>query len=202
MSFSWLEFALFLNLREALKMPAAKSAWPRIVWSISTRVALVSLAACVVLAAINSTGLSAVRVTALEDTVEPKDHNLPLVKQKEALPDYELIVVLRSGGTVKLGAKPDTSADEGLTWTLTEPVAVSDIASIRLEEQDKLVSDAIAEVQFSTEPVTDKGYEFSFTTTRSLGVGVQAFFRTPVGLAIVGALFVAIVLVLVSAFAV
>jgi hypothetical protein len=200
-SFSWLEFALFLNLREALKMPAAKSAWPRIVWSISTRVALVSLAACVVLAAINSTGLSAVRVTALEDTVEPKDHNLPLVKQKEALPDYELIVVLRSGGTVKLGAKPDTSADEGLTWTLTEPVAISDIASIRLEEQDKLLSDAIAEVQFATEPVTDKGYEFSFTTERSFGMGVQAFFRTPMGLAIVGALFVAIVLVLISAFA-
>lgn len=182
-------------------MSAAKSAWPRTVWSISTRVALASLAACVVLAALNSVGLSAVRVMALEDTVEPKDHNLPLVKQKEALPDYELIVVLRSGGQVKLGAKPDTSAADGLAWTLTEPVAIGDIASIRLEEQDTLVSDAIAEVQFSTEPVTDKGYEFSFTTTRSFGVGVQAFFRTPVGLAIVGALFVAIVLVLVSAFA-
>lgn len=183
-------------------MPAAKPAWSRTVWSISTRVALVSLAACIVLAVLNSVGLWAVRVTALEGTVEPKDHNLPLVKQTEALPDYELIVVLRSGGTVKLGAKPDTSAADGLTWTLTEPVAVSDIASIRLEEQDKLVSDAVAEVPFSAGPVTEKGYEFHFTTTRSFGVGVQAFFRTPVGVAITGAFFLAIVLVLVSALAV
>lgn len=182
-------------------MPAAKPAWSRTVFSIASRVAVVSLAACILLAALNSVGLSAVRVTALEDTVEPRDHNLPVVKQQEALPDFELIVVLRSGGQVKLGAKPDTSAADGLVWTLTEPVAVSDIASIRLEEQDKLVSDAVAEVQFAAGPVTGKGYVFSFTTTRSLGVGVQAFFRTPVGLAIVGAFFVAIVLVLVSALA-
>lgn len=136
-------------------MPAAKPAWSRTVFSMATRVALVSLAACVVLAAHNSVGLSAVRVTALEETVEPKDHNLPLVKQKEALPDYEVVVVLRSGKSVKLGAKPDTSAADGLVWTLTEPIAVSDIISIRLEEQDTLVSDAVAEVQFSAEPVTD-----------------------------------------------
>ena len=158
-----------------------------------------SVISCIALAAVRSTGLSSVTVTALPGTKEPRDHGLPFVKQKEALPDYELTLVLSSGEKINLGAKPDTSAADGLTWDVERAVSTHDVASIRLEEQDKLVSDAVTEAPFDGESVTQGGYRFDFTTERSISVGVQSFFGTPIGKAIAAAFFIAILLIILSA---
>ena len=93
------------------------SPWRLTGW-ICVGVIVVSVAACILLAALRSRGLTAVKVTALDGFPEPRDHHLPLVKQKEALPDYELSLILHSGSRVCLGAKPDTSAARGLVWLL------------------------------------------------------------------------------------
>ena len=172
-----------------------KSAW-HVTKLICIGVVVVSLLLCVVIAILRSEGLSQVTVTALEADAEPRDHGIPLIKQKDALPDYELRINLSSGESVKLGARPNTSAVKGLTWTLNEPVSVSDIVSVRLQEQDKLVSDVVAEVELTRDSVSVDNYRFDFTTAHSLSVGVQSFFRTPIGLAIAGAFFVAILITL------
>lgn len=70
---------------------------------------------------------------------------MPFVKQKEALPDHEIILLLADGERINLGAKPDTSAADGLTWEVERAVSTHDIASVRLDEQDKLISDAVSE---------------------------------------------------------
>jgi hypothetical protein len=159
-------------------------------------VIVLSILLCVVIAAIRSNGLNQIKVTALKEDAEPRDHGLPFVKQKDALPDYEIKVNLRSGQSIALGAKPNTSAINGLTWTLNEPVSVSEVVSIRLQEQDKMVSDAIVEVQVVGDTVSIDNYKFEFSISRSLSVGVQSFFRTPIGMAIVGAFFVAMLLII------
>lgn len=159
-----------------------------------------SILACLWLSIAASTGLVSVTVTALNPAQEPADHMLSLIKQREALPDYEICVLTNQGGEYYLGVKPDESAAKGLTWTLADPISTAQIATVRLREKDKLISDALAEVNVSATPVTSKGYRFTFTTERSLGVGLKAFFTTPLGAAISVGFCIAVILILLAYF--
>jgi len=174
------------------------SVWGLVGWFCGV-VVLASVIACVVMAAVRSVGLSVIEVTSLPGTVEPRDHGLPFVKQKEALPDYEIVLTRKDGDKVLLGCKPDHSAADGLKWQLPELESVADIAAVRLNEQDKLVSDAVAEVHIVADTVEDDGYRFRFTTERSIKIGIASFFGTPIGKAITGALTLAILLLVLRA---
>jgi len=158
----------------------------------------ISVSTCVIIAMMRSTGLSQITVTALDESAEPRDHQLPLIKQKEALPDYELTVILTSGRMIHLGAKPNQSAAKGLTWRLSNPPSIKDVASIRLDEQDKVISDALAEVQYAKGAATANGYRFDFMTQRSTSVGMTSFFATPIGKAIVLGFILAVVVAILS----
>lgn len=173
------------------------SPWRAVSW-ICTAVLVTSIVLSVVIAGANSVGLTDVTVTALEPAKEPVDHNVPLINRREALPDYELTIRLTKGQPIHLGAKPDNSAANGLTWHLDEPVCVSEIASIRLDEQDKFLSDAVAEVQVTDVSTTENGFRFEFRRERSVAVGLRSFFATPIGKAISGAVFLAVALMITS----
>ncbi len=187
-----------LDNTETIETPPSTSTW-RIAGWICCGVIACSVFACIVMAAIRSNGLATVTVTALDQANEPRDPVVPLVnKETDALPDYEVIVNLSDGQRVKLGAKPNNSAVEGLTWELSNPVSVAEIASVRLQEQDVVVADAITEVHIAGNSLIDAGYRFDFSFERSLSVGIQSFFHTPIGKAIVGGFFVAIILMVLS----
>ena len=175
------------------------SAWRITAW-LCAGVIFASVVACVGMAAIRSKGLAQITVTALDADSEPRDHHLPLVKRKEALPDYELVLILSDGRRIRLGAKPDTSAADSLTWHVSDPVSVADVASVRLDEQDKLISDAVAEVQIVDDSTTSGGYQFQFASQRSFSVGVRSFFGTPIGAAIAAGFCIAVLLMVLSAF--
>lgn len=179
--------------------PTRTSPWRLTGWLCFSVIAT-SVILTVALSAYRSTGLARIKVTALSVEAEPRDHRLPLFKQKEALPDYQVLVILREGGRLNLGTKPDRSAVKGLDWNLGSPVSLTDIASIRLQDDDKLVSDVIAEVQVEGEEVVDGNYRFEFHTQRSIAVGIQSFFRTAIGQAIAAAFFVAVLLILFDIF--
>ncbi len=174
------------------------SPW-RVVGWISVTVVVTSVLACVIIAAIRSSGLTQVTVTALNQADEPRDPILPFVKKEEALPDYEVSIQTTYDNTIRLGTKPDTSAVDGLTWHLSEPVSVSDVASISLQEKDKIISDSVAEVQILGDSVTERGYRFDFITQRSIIVGVTSFFGTPIGMAICAGFLIAVVLLFANA---
>ena len=163
---------------------------------VCSAVICIAVLSCVAIAAMRSKGLVAVRVTALAD--ELSDHDVPFLKRNEALPDYELSILSDDGSSCYLGTKPNTSASGGLTWTLDTTVPVSLIASVRLVEKDKLVSDTIAEVHVVADSVTSNDYRFDFDCQHSFAAGLAAFFRTPVGIAICIALVIAILYVLLS----
>lgn len=162
---------------------------------------VLSVLSCVGIAVSRSVGLTHVTVTALDAAAEPRDHNIPLLKQHDALPDYRLTVNTTSRSIIDLGAKPNESATDGLTWELPEPISTSDVGSIRLDDQDKVLSDAIAEVQLSSSPVTSGNYRFDFSTERSFSVGIQSFFKTPIGIAIITAFTIALLVIFLSIFA-
>ncbi len=174
------------------------SSW-RIAGWICGGVIACSVVACLVMAAMRSNGLVTVTVTALDQAAEPRDRVIPLVNKKhEALPDYEVVVNLNDGQTIRLGAKPNSSAVDGLTWQLSNPVSVAEVASLRLQDQDALVSDTLAEVQITGDWAVQENYRFDFTLQRSLSVGIQSFFHTLIGKAIVAGFFVAILLMVLS----
>ena len=164
-------------------------------------VILASILACVALAISHSNGLVSVTVTALDTESEPADPNVPILKRKDALPDYELTVIEAGGRKHYLGVKPNESAVSGLTWELADPVSVKRIATVRLREHDTLVSDAIAEVHVTGPVVESAGYRFEFESARSMGLGVKEFFATPIGIAIAAAFGLAVLIPLLAGFA-
>lgn len=158
-----------------------------------------SVLACIALAASRSSGLTAVAVSAIDSESEPRDHNIPFVKQHDALPDYKIIVLLESGRSINLGTRPNTSAVNGLTWRPAKPIAVSIISGVRLLDDDKLVSDVIAEVPLKTDKATSGNYRFKFTTAYSFSAGIDAFFQTGIGKAIATAFTIAILVLILIA---
>jgi hypothetical protein len=174
-------------------------AWRLATW-FCVAVIVGSVLACIGLAISKSNGLVEVTVTAIDPANEPKDVKVPLANASDALPDYELTLIDDLGSAWHLGVKPNESAADGLTWRLAAPVSVSQIASIRLREKDLIVSENLAEVHVQGAAVESKGYRFEFETERSFGVGVQAFFRTPVGIAIVVGFLLAVLFLMLAIF--
>ncbi|MBD3673066.1 MAG: hypothetical protein HUJ26_06025 [Planctomycetaceae bacterium] len=163
-------------------------------------VILGSVLACVTMAGLRSEGLTHVTVTALPQTEEPRDHKLPFIKKKEALPDYELVVNLVDGSRRSLGMKPDQSAKAGLNWGLNEPISLKEIVSLRLMDQDQYVSDTVAEIQFQDQDQIESGYRFEYETRRSMGVGLKSFFQTPIGMAISAGFTLSIIILILAIF--
>lgn len=125
-----------------------------------------------------------ITITALDKDTEPRDHDIPFLKQKEALPDYRISLLTTDEGQLDLGVKPNESASGGLSWQLPDPISTAEIISVRLTEQDKMIPDSVAEVQLTGNTITNGNYKFTFKTKRSFAVGVRSFFKTPIGIAI------------------
>lgn len=174
----------------------------RMTRTLCTSVILLSVLGTVWTAWQQSIGLTAVTVTAVDPDAEPRDPGLPMLKQTHTLPDYQLTINLSNGAKIDAGAKLDASAVNGITWTLSEPVATAQIASVTLSEQDTLISDKLAEVQLGDGVADTDLYHFQFSTQRSFAVGIQSFFRTTLGLAVCAAFFCAVFLILFLNFAV
>ncbi|MEM7813208.1 MAG: hypothetical protein AAF532_17165 [Planctomycetota bacterium] len=181
--------------------PSAAAAAVKLVAYLSAGVIGVSVAACVFIAANRSLGLTEITVTALDSDEEPRDHRIPFFKQNDALPDYELRCLMKRGLDLDLGVRPDTSAADGLTWRLNEPVSILDVELVRLRDKGRLKSNVVAEVIPGTDSVTRENYRFDFVTARAFSVGVKSFFATPVGVAITWGFGTAVLLLILAPFA-
>ena len=175
------------------KSAAVASPWRIIGWACLGVIAA-SVLACLGIAATRSSALASVTDN------EPQDIKVPLADPKSVLPDYQLIVALIDGGQISLGQKPNTSAVGGLTWQVANSLSVADVSRIRLEDVDVAVSDTIAEVQIRDGVVTENGYQFEFGVERSMLVGIQSFFKTPIGAAIAAGFGIAIVIMVLVVF--
>ena len=116
---------------------AAKLSTWQIIGRIAATVVVASVLLCVFLAWLRSTALTQITVTAIDPKAEPSDHQLPFVKQKEALPDYELFVIRQTDVRIDLGVRPDRSAAGGLEWNVPEPVSVRAVLPLSFFQQHK-----------------------------------------------------------------
>ncbi|MAT15150.1 MAG: hypothetical protein CMJ46_07750 [Planctomyces sp.] len=145
---------------------------------------IAAVASSLYMAKLRSTTLKSVKVTFVGEE-ELRDHDLPLIKQREALPDYGLYLNHRRHGRILLNTHLDQSAKEGLAWDDFEEYSVEDISAVRLFDEDKIISEDLAEVRISAEPVTLNEYQFEFTVEESFDVGLKSFWDTPVGTAVI-----------------
>ena len=171
------------ELPEQLEKSISKTVW-QLTKLVCRVVFMTSIIYCVWIAAVRTKGLVSVKVTALSASAEPHDYDIPILKQNNALPDYEIIVTLVSGLTINLGAKSNESAINGLTWTLNDPVSTPEIVSVKLQEQGLFDSETLTEVQITNKVTKSGNYRFEFTTERSASLGVEAFLMPPIGPAI------------------
>jgi hypothetical protein len=78
-----------------------------------------------------------IKITALSAEAEPQNYYFSLLK-KLTFPDYQVFVALQKSRHLSPWTNPDQSAGNGIDWKLTSPVSLQDIASVRLQDTDKL----------------------------------------------------------------
>lgn len=175
--------------------------------------AALAVAAILTLVARRSVVLTAVRVVAVEDDTRrfsfEELYDKVRAGTKDRLtewerPDYELKVTHRKGGRVfattdSLGVKPNESANEGLSWTLSDPISLPDVSVIELIDRDVVLSDTLVTVSGPFDQQADAGnYRFEFDTATDPAIGFASFATTSLGerllFAIVLALVMAIIL--------
>ena len=108
------------------------------------------------------------------------DPQLPLANLADSLPDFEVVLEL-NGDEWYLGAHYNQSAINGLVWTPSEPVLLSDVDWIRLQERDPVVSDVVAEYQPRKRFTEANGFEFDISLESDWVVGVSEFTPTKSG---------------------
>lgn len=161
---------------------------------------VLAVASSMYIASTRSTGIKSITVTFVGKE-EIRDHKIPLFKKKESLPDYTLSVKHAKRGRILLGTKVDQSAREGLSWELPKTYSTEDITLISLTDKDELLSDSVAEVSFTGKQVVENEYQFEYELETSFKIGLESFWETAVGKAIMWAVSVTALIILLCIFA-
>ncbi len=152
----------------------------------------------VVLSAVHGVAITAVTVQIKPGVEEPDDKKLPGGDDADRLPDYKLLIEKADGALIRLGTKLNTSAREPLTWTVSDPISLRYCQTIVLIEEDKLLDDQLAKTNVpGTTFETDK-YTFRLETTRTFKAAQEYLADTPVGIAILVGIGLAIFLYVLS----
>jgi hypothetical protein len=159
---------------------------------------IAALAVCFLIgAALNRTGLTAVRVQLKPGVDEPGDHHLLGVGGKDKLPDYELEV--RGGDRwVSLGGRRNTSAKDGLEFSVKEPLPLRKVEELRLVEQDHMENDVLDRLPVNGEKLAGKAFDFEIKSAESWSVGAQWFWDSAIGKAILAGITIAVVITILA----
>jgi hypothetical protein len=155
-------------------------------------------ASFLIAAFLNSAVVKDVTVT-FDGEAEPRDVTLKLGSD-EARPDYRVDLIARDN-RYKLGVQLNVSAREGVTFAVADQIPRRALQEIILLDEDPVRSNVIARVQGQGEILAANGYHFDLTVERSFDGGMIWFFETPIGLAILWGIGVAILLIVLSLFA-
>ena len=168
-------------------------------WAMLVSLTVLALLAVtiVVMSAVNGREVTALRVRLVGSAAVPDE---PWDKELGAagrLPDYALRVA-RFGPDRQLGLHRDTSAADGLTFTLPEPARAGELGELVLVEVDPVLDDELARFQPADGPRVSNGYELTRVTQRSFNAGFWHFAGTPIGNAIMVGIAIAVLLVILA----
>lgn len=155
---------------------------------------LVSIAA----PAFNSEAISEIRIKLNPGVAEKFDKKLPLLSQPGGeLPDYRLEYLVAEKWQV-IGTKHNQSASEWLAFPVNDPPSLALVKGVRVVEDDIAKDDILDEVSPRNGQVDGTMFSFEFQTSSSYKAGLDWYASTALGKAILGAIFLAVFLVVIS----
>lgn len=152
----------------------------------------------VVLSIVNSKSLSVVSIKLKDGQVEHMDRSIPFVTKKgEELPDYRVSYLLDEQWHT-VGTALNKSAKDWISFPISDPPNLTLVQGIRVTDMDVAQHDNLEEVQLLDVAPQGSMFEYEIETTKSFKSGMWWFAATPLGVAIFGAIGVAVFLVVLS----
>ncbi len=140
--------------------------------------------------------LTQVHIKIQEGQDERMDKGIPFITAEEdKLPDYKLLYLVDDRWHT-IGTIRNTSAQDWLRYTIADPPNLSLVKRVRVVEEDVALDDVLDEVAVADGGVSGTMFAFEFKSTRSFGSGMQWFFATPVGLAILSGVCLAVLVMI------
>lgn len=172
----------------------------KLVYFIGLAIVALGMLAIVVFSVVNASVVTGVTVSFVGDASrsdEPTDMTLnPL--SEERLPDYRVDLVV-DGETRKLGTMPNRSAVDGLEFRVAGEYPVRQLQEIVLMEDDPVKNDVLVRVQGQQPfPIESGGYKFELEQSRSFMGGLEYFFATPIGKAVLTGITIAVILLVIT----
>jgi len=160
------------------------------------------LAVCIllllVLSAVNSKSLATVSIKLREGQQEHKDKAIPFItKEGDELPDYRVSYLLGDRWRL-IGTAFNQSASDWIEFKISDPPNLTLVQGIRVSDEDAVAHDHLEEVQLVDLSPQGKMFHYRIETTRSFKSGMVWFATTPLGMAIFGAIGLAVFLVVLS----
>ncbi|MDQ8201056.1 hypothetical protein QEH56_23015 [Pelagicoccus enzymogenes] len=146
---------------------------------------------------LNSKQLDSVTVTLRPGATEHKDRTILIVGKNDEAADYQL-KVRSQNAWIDLGTYANRPIGDGLTFLPSDSYPTRTIQEVLLLDHDKLESDTLEQGPLEDGKYQGSNYEFSIQSSFSLQAGFHWFFATPVGIAILGGIGIAIFLTVLS----
>ncbi len=159
--------------------------------------ALALLVWCVVGVALHMDRLESVMVTLDANGTEHLDKTLLGVGKADEAPDYRLRVRV-SDRWYDLGTYSNTYIGDGLKFSTNTNYPIHEIEEFQLLDEDKLENDVIEQFPFDSLTHNGNNYNFQINKGKDLSAGFAWFFKTPIGIAILAGITLAVFLIVIG----
>jgi hypothetical protein len=148
------------------------------------------------LSAINSSALTAISIQLIDGKADHLDKRIPLLTRNgEEQPDYRVDYQVNdrwhSAGTLV-----NQSAKQWLNYPITKPPNLKFVQAIRVVEDDLTKDDLLDQVPATQTEITGNQFQYRLETEYSIDAAMEWFASTPLGMAILGGVFLAVFLVI------
>lgn len=141
----------------------------------------------------NAVAVESISIRVKEGQREHLDHSLLKLGADQKLPDYNVkLRVTRRLLALNLGTRLNTSATNWLEFAVNERIPARDLQEIIISEDDTVENDELDRIQVRGEVWEGTAFQAQVKTGRSFEIGMNWFFSTPIG----KAMLVAFILVL------
>lgn len=142
----------------------------------------------------NSTQLSTVSVILLPDGVEHVDKTFLKIGEADKAADYQLRVRSTKEGWLDLGTFANTPIGTGIDFKPSDTYPTRTIQEVQLLDHDKIESDILDQGPIENKQYTGSNYQFKIESEFSIEAGLHWFFATPVGIAILVGIGIAVLI--------
>ena len=142
------------------------------------------LLAHLVHAALHCHALTNVTIQLRPEVPEHKDKSLLGIGAAEVLPDYEVVILGRDRHRWNLGFKKDTSAADGLTFPVAEPIPLRHVQAIVVQDKDRYETDVLDTTPILAPHFQTERFAYTIDTAATFDAFMNCFFGAGLGLVI------------------